>query len=260
MIADKIVQGLPLDDIYVLDAHGHLGKNYQMMYLDTDAAGMVKSLDRVGINSICISGMEAFSGDPIRGNNAVVDAIRQFPGRFYGYFSPNPFYPDLDAASYFEKEPGMIGIKIHAMLNHAEINDPRYFPTYEYANQHGLPVLVHTWDIYELDHVAKLAERYPNSPYLIAHSGMRTHDVRVALIEHMKRHENIYADTAISVCYDGAIEWLVQKVGIDRVLFGSDLPFYDCRQVLGKIGLCKLSEQDKRKLLGENARSLFALK
>ena len=257
MIAEKVRQGLPLEDVYIFDMHGHLGKNYQMMYLDTDAASMVKTMDRVGVDSICLSAMEAFCGDPWRGNDAVVDAIRQFPGRIYGYFSPNPSYPELDFASYFAKEPGMVGFKIHAMLNHAEIDDPRYFPCYEYAHQKGMPVLIHTWDIYEIRQVARMAERFKGCPFLIAHSGMRTYDVRLEVIDTVKRLENVYVDTAISVCYDGAIEWIAGQIGVDRLLYGSDLPFYDCRQVAGKLAMSNLSDPDKRKVFGETAKKLF---
>ena len=86
---------------------------------------------------------------------------------------------------------------------------------------------------------------------------MRTYDVRLEVIDTVKRLENVYVDTAISVCYDGAIEWIAGQIGVDRLLYGSDLPFYDCRQVAGKLAMSNLSDPDKRKVFGETAKKLF---
>ena len=70
---------------------------------------------------------------------------------------------------------------------------------------------------------------------------------------------SVFIDTTISSTYEGAIEWIVSKVGADRVLYGSDIPFFDCRQTFGKLALSKLSETDKIKIYGENAKKIFGI-
>jgi predicted TIM-barrel fold metal-dependent hydrolase len=89
----------------------------------------------------------------------------------------------------------------------------------------------------------------------IAHSAMLVY--RDACVEACKKYENIFVDTAASYTFEGAIEYMVSKVGAEKVLYGSDMAFYDCRQTLGKIGLAQISEEDKKKIFGENARRIF---
>ena len=72
-----------------------------------------------------------------------------------------------------------------------------------------------------------------------------------------KKYDNIYVDTAISYSFEGAIEYMVSKVGAEKILYGSDMAFFDCRQTIGKIGLAKISESDKVKIFGENAKCII---
>jgi predicted TIM-barrel fold metal-dependent hydrolase len=67
----------------------------------------------------------------------------------------------------------------------------------------------------------------------------------------------VFADTTVSVAYDGAVEYAVSVLGADRLLYGSDLPFYDCRHVVGKVATARLPDADKEKILGGNARRIL---
>ena len=164
----------------------------------------------------------------------------------------------MRADKYFAEKCGnMIGIKIHAAHHGSSINDRRYLPYLEYADKKGLPVLFHTWEAVDIIHIAQLAEQFRNARFIVGHSAMRSYAVKQEVVKAVRKFENIFVDTTISVAYDGAIEWIVSQIGADRVLYGSDLPFYDCRFVLGKVGLCRLSDSDKLKILGGNARKLL---
>ena len=55
------------------------------------------------------------------------------------------------------------------------------------------------------------------------------------------------------------IEELVDGVGVDRVLFGSDMPLMGPRTQIGKIITARISDEAKQKILGGNAGRLLGI-
>jgi len=257
VIAEKVLNGIKLDDIYIFDIHGHLSGELKFMTPDCNAEGIIETMDSIGVNSICVSSLMALYSKPEIGNNMVIDAAKKYSGRIYGYVSPTPYYSDCDFEAYFKDNPGILGVKIHAAIQQTVIDDPRYFPALEVADKIGLPVLIHTWSSDEVKRIMNLAERYKNIKFIIAHSGMLA--FRDSCIEACKKYYNIYVDTAISYTFEGAIEYMVSKLGAEKILYGSDMAFFDCRQTIGRIGLANISESDKLKIFGENAKMIFGI-
>jgi predicted TIM-barrel fold metal-dependent hydrolase len=58
----------------------------------------------------------------------------------------------------------------------------------------------------------------------------------------------------------GLIEWAVQEVGAERVLFGTDTPLYSTTMHGARIDHDDLSNADKRMILRDNALKLFGSK
>ena len=50
-----------------------------------------------------------------------------------------------------------------------------------------------------------------------------------------KTTTNTFFDIAASTVDLGLVEMLVDGIGADRVLFGTDLPFLDCRMQIGRM-------------------------
>ena len=254
---EKLVfESKPFDGVFVLDVHGHIGAHKPFQLGCYDADGTAATAKRMGVDAVCVSSIPALGSDWKWGNDEVAEACRKHPGVLLGYASPNPFYEDCDIAPYLEM-PGFRGVKIHGnMQAETPENDPRYAPAFELANQKGLPVLFHAWMPYEVDRAADVAARYPNLKVILGHAGMTARNNAVAAC---KKYDNIYCDTAISSVYDNTIELLVDNIGVERVLYGSDMSFFDCIHTLGKIALAKLSDTDKEKILGLNAKEMFRL-
>ena len=255
--AKLVFESKPFEGVFVFDVHGHVGASGGAQFTNYDATGMIHTMDRLGVDAICVSSQASFFSDWEFGNAETAAACAQYPGRIFGYATPNPFYEDCGLCPYFEKEQGFRGIKIHgAAQGGTPENDLRYHHAFELAQQRGLPVLFHAWEPGEILRAADVARQYPCCKVILGHAGMTAPD---AAMEVCRTYENIFCDIAISMTIDGAIEALVDKVGADRVLYGSDMSFFDCTQTIGKLALATLSDDVKEMILGKNAKAIFAL-
>ena len=224
MIGENVLRGEPFEGIDIVDIHAHIQNTSDFMQLGTDPAEVVRTMDTLGVTAACVSSIFSIHCDCPRGNEAVLRAVRAYPGRLYGYLTVSPHMNGVDPAPFFA-EPGFVGMKVHAAFHRASIDDPRYAPFFEYADRRGLPVLFHAWEAADSVHIAALAKRYRGAKLIVGHGAMREWKVKREAIDAVRRYENVFADTAISAAYDGAVESAVNALGADRLCYGSDLPF-----------------------------------
>ncbi len=90
------------------------------------------------------------------------------------------------------------------------------------------------------------------------HSG-NTAEPRREAIAAARACPNVYLETCSTFRTPGVIEELVDGVGVDRVLFGSDMPLMDPRSQIGKIITARISDEAKQKILGGNAGRLLGI-
>ncbi len=258
-------EGLPLDGL-VIDAHGHLGP-YPRFYIPrTDAAGVVAVMDRCGVTAPAVSANQSLVSDHVAGNRAVAQAIDAYPGRFIGYATANPNYPadeeEAQLEGWLSSHPWMRGIKLHPATHHYPLTGPGYRPAYEVAARHKVPVLTHTWGEGEEALlcspmlVGEIAEAYPSVQFIIGHSGGLLPGYRLS-VEAARRCPNIHLETCGSFQAMGLVEYLVDQVGADRVLFGSDVTFLCLTAELGRTVYARLSTEEKRHGIGAQRARLF---
>lgn len=249
--------GETLSGLEIIDLHGHLGRvNFAIP--DDEAAGVVRTLDRLGVTSIACSAMRCMmpSMATVRaGNDDILAAIRACPGRILGYFA---LYPESESAVRAEAErclaAGFMGIKLHNSNGYA-YDLPALAPAYEWAHRLHLPVLLHTWgDAASMQQIGRMAQRYPAAVFLLAHTGAGDVQQNVRLI---REHANVYGDLAYSRSPRGLVRRLVDEVGADRLVWGSDMIFFNIAHQLGKVLGADLSAEDRARILGGNARRIL---
>jgi len=57
----------------------------------------------------------------------------------------------------------------------------------------------------------------------------------------------------------GMLERMVNGVGAERVLFGTDMPFVDGRPQIGYVACARIPDDSKRLIFGLNAKRIFRL-
>ena len=245
----------------IIDGHAHLGPYGEFHIPSPDAASMVEMMDRLGIDTTMLSPHLAISSDFCRGNDLAAEVMRCYPGRFVGYVTANASYPDAvlpELVRGFD-ELGLRAIKLHPSLNGYSVSDPACEPIWSFAQERGAVVLSHTWESNPLCGprlFSPIAEEYPGVRFLLGHSGGTTAGRREA-IGVVQTHDNVYLETCSSTLMSAELEWMVEEVGAERVIFGTDSPWLDPRFILGKVAYADLADEQFQLVLGENMARLL---
>ena len=268
-ILDRVKAGLPLDDIFVVDVHAHIGHIAAQHRPQRDTPSIKRALNRAGINRCCISSiLSLYGGDISEGNCRTSETVAAYPDLFMGYVVLDP--RDLRGVEsefkkwFHEKNELMSGFKLYPPIHKYPLNHENYCHIYSLANKLKLPMLIHTW---EDDHdgrwanpalLYKIVADYPNAKFILGHSGGTLSGFRAA-IEVAKDQPNVYLELCASRASLGQIEFFVDKVGSEQILFGSDIQFFDVFSQLSKVAYAKISDEQKLNILGLNAARVFGL-
>ena len=94
-LREQALDGTPLHDTLVIDNHCHLGPAPHFYQTYNDAAGMVATMDRIGMDQACVFSTMAIMFDMREGNDMSLEAARQYPGRLLAYGVPDPHEAEL---------------------------------------------------------------------------------------------------------------------------------------------------------------------
>jgi predicted TIM-barrel fold metal-dependent hydrolase len=166
----------------------------------------------------------------------VAKYVAAHPDRLIGFLSVDPTQPGWEEELRFgHQELGLRGIKLLSMYAGFRPDEPRLDPLWSYAQQHRLPVLLHTGTTFIAQaplectlprHLDPVAARWPEVRIIMAHLG---HPYEGECVVTARKHPHLFAD--ISALHYRPFQFyhslmLVQEYGIwDKVLFGTDYPF-----------------------------------
>jgi predicted TIM-barrel fold metal-dependent hydrolase len=102
--------------------------------------------------------------------------------------------------------------------------------------------------------VRKLAERYTNAKFLLGHSCHGEWDEAVALANDFP---NLFLELTAIFDDRGALEKFAAEAGSQRMLFGTDLPWFDPHQAVGALFSAHLSDEQIHDICHRNAEKLL---
>lgn len=265
-LLEKLKNGIRLDDETVIDCHGHMGPWYNFHIPGGGTAeSMVGNMDLVGIDMIVAAPHIAIGPDFQEGNRQAIEAAQQYPDRIVPYITVNPRYSvaqvEAEIALYHEMLGGIKAFKFHSSCHGVDCSHLGYGPVYDYANEHKLPILSHAWNGPGKEGESFLSQQaaaYPNIAFVHAHSG-NGWDTIYKLVPEAHARPNVYLDLAGSGLPYGGLEYMVREAGADRVLLGTDLPFIDVRPQIGRLLAARITDDEKRMVMGLNAKCVYGL-
>jgi uncharacterized protein len=231
----------------IIDCHCHAGKGDGLTGpWDTDAPleAYLRRARQAGIDRTVI--FAAFHSDYARANWQVARIVASRPDRFYGFAFVHPERDRGRVAVLVRTavvQYGFRGIKVHR-------HDGRITREIcEVARAYSLPII---YDVMgEVFVVELLATEYPTVPFIIPHLGSFADDwkAQLALVDHLVRHPNVYADTAGVRRFD-LLEDAARRAGARKLLFGTDGPWLHPGVELAKVRALHLSAAEEREVLG----------
>ncbi len=246
--------------IPVYDMHGHMGSHGQIDFRRADADAMVAHLRKAGVTKLVFSHHHAL-WTPDFSNQQVFEITRRYPDILRMYVAVNPNHPERvleDIASFDRWAPAAIGFKFLSAYHRKPASDPAYEPVFRFADERGLPILFHTWggDSHtEIGMMIELAKKYPQVIFFMGHS-FRPDWEGVARL-HRACPDNVYFELTSIPGTSGMVEKLVETAGGERLLYGTDLPWFDEFQGIGGILAAKITEEDKHNILYRNIDRLL---
>ena len=247
-------------DCPIYDMHGHMGENAPIYFPRQTTEAMLGTMDECGVKLLTFSHHLALFA-PNLGNAPSIETVRRHPDRLRAYCLINPNYPEIaarDIAAFEDHRDVFVGFKFLSDYHKVALTDPRCAPAFEYADAHGLLVLMHTWGGSSYDGpevLRKVAERYPRARLLLGHSCHGEWDKAVRLA---RDFPNIYLELTAVFDDRGVIEKFVNEAGSERMLFGTDLPWFDPHHAVGVLLSAQISDDDRHNICHRNAESLLA--
>ena len=211
----------------------------------------------------------------------VADYVARNPKHLIGFTSVDPTQPGWEAElRHGHQEFGFQGIKLLSMYAGFRPDDRLLDPLWTYAQQHRLPVLLHTGTTFIAQaplectlprHLDVVATRFPEVRIIMAHLG---HPYEGECVVVARKHPNVYTD--ISALHYRPFQFynslmLVQEYGIwDKLLFGSDYPFTTVKasidgirslnDMVANTSLPRLNMAEIEKLIHRDSLSILGLK
>ena len=247
------------DDCPVIDMHGHMGPWRGIYFPRASAEAMIHTMDQCGVRMLVFCHHAALFCPEI-GNAANLEAVRKFPDRLRAYLAINPHYPDsvaADLAGFDDNRDVFVGLKILASYHQVCWDDPRYEPAWKFADERGLMVLGHTWSGSQYDGqemVRRMAGRCPNVRLLLGHCLHGAWDAAAAIA---KEFPNVYLELTAVLDDRGPLEKFVAAGLSEKLLFGTDLPWFDPHHGIGAVLSAEISDEDRHNILHRNAEKLL---
>ncbi len=162
---------------------------------------------------------------------------------------------ELDRAM---RDDGLAGLMCHPGLSGHALGEELY-PALEVVDGRGGLALLHVGGRGTEARAAACARRFRRTTFIMAHVSM-TKDQHAEAAKHLAKLDNAWYDFAqhpASADDSWNLLRLVHDFGEDRLLFGSDSPYYDHRLLQAQIEQALLSERVKDRLAFQNAVTLI---
>ncbi|WP_350276821.1 amidohydrolase family protein [Kribbella sp. HUAS MG21] len=169
-------------------------------------------------------------------------------------------------------EAGAKGFKLHPNTQAFDLGDERVAAVVQRIATHGVPVLFDGYspvDPFQPGKFVKLSMGVPDAQIIIAHAlGQRfaelmVYDVLTKFPDLWSR--NIWVDLSFSGAlyadspFREQFAWSIRRVGVDRLLLGSDYPLGGIGSALAALDTLGFTADEQRAIAHDNAVKLFGL-
>ncbi|TFG09226.1 MAG: amidohydrolase [Promethearchaeota archaeon] len=262
--------------------------------LDASAERLIKEMDEAGIDKTILL---ALDGDFIfrskvtykEYNDKLAEYLDRYPDRFIGFAGIDP-RRGKEAIVELERcinELGCKGVKLWTLTGFYP-DDLSFYPFYERVQELGAIILCHTGlgpnytylKYCRPVYVDKVAVDFPKIKFIMAHMGDPWSSEAIAIAA---KNPNVYIDISawepplkkVPFAFFQTLIQAKMTCKVEKILFGTDWPlfnsFLNLKEYVEEIknmelpppmkmmGFPEFTEEEKRKILGENAKKVLGL-
>ncbi len=222
-----------------------------------------------------IAEIDAGMGDRLREFNLWICGVAREHPQLIPFVSVDPWLMTPQESADHLRElvlgHGARGIKIHPIVQEFHVMDDRMRPVYETCLELGIPVLSHSGPARGPDQFAEprafagLLREYPRLTVVLAHLGGAAWR---QTLEVARSYPNASFDCCEVIEWTGGsaaatdeeLAQLIKGIGPERVMMGTDFPWYDLDHTARRVmDLPLLASEEKEGILGANAVRILGL-
>jgi len=252
---------------------------FAILYSDSKAKmataeELIAAMDEAGVDISVVQNIGWTTHELcVETNDYIIDAVSRYPQRLVGFCAAQPNSPKA-AVAEIERcaKAGIKGVgEMRPDIQLFDLGDEMVMaPLAEVLKEHRLALLLHSSEpighnyqgkgIITPDVLYPFITSFPDLTVVCAHWGGGL-PFYALMPEVKKAMGNVYFDSAASpFLYTPEVyRQVIQLVGADKVLFGSDYPLLAQSRLLKEIKGLDLAEEDKNLLLAGNALRLLGI-
>lgn len=252
-----------------VDVHTHIGIGMEPVDRER-IEGYIEGSRKLGIGPSWISRPFTGVGHQVPGpdvmaeaNRLVAEAVKAYPKDLRGYIFCHAGHLAWSAGEMdrWLSVPGMVGVKLYHQYT---FDDPAAVTLVREAARRNAVILLHQGKatdestrrsqplISDGTHIARLAEAVPQAILLAGHIGGGGD--WEWMLKALRGSPSVRLDTSGSVFDAGLVEFAVSQVGVERLLFATDMSI---EEGVGKILGARIGDADKRAIFHGNAEAML---
>jgi predicted TIM-barrel fold metal-dependent hydrolase len=236
----------------ICDAHVHLGKSgpwqpyiNPTIYVDE----LISLFDKYSVEQAIVFPNPNVGDKYPEMNDYIEASVKKYPNRLIGFGRVDPRREDaIEELNRIKNVLGLTGLKLHPFVECFRPDHPFFSKFFQKINDLNLPTIFHSGDGFSSPGlIVKIAKKYPRLPVILGH-------LRESTISALKECENVYVETSGTL--PDFIE-LSADIDENRILFGSDVPYYRYPTQIAIVEAAEIPQKVKRKILFENFKHLI---
>lgn len=244
-------------DSTLFDANVLLGRHPRTSAGADDAADLLRCLDRVGIAEALVGHSASWLHDPATGNRQLTDLLAAEPGRLHACWVVLPGgtgeLGEPDELVVEALTAGVAAVRAYPADHGWSLTTPDAAALLRALAAGGLPLLVDVEQTSWTD-VTECAAAHPELRIVVSQTGYRALR-RIAGV--LAGTGNVWIETSTLATHQG-LEWLVDRFGADRLVFGSGATARDPAEAVTRLLLSELDSAAVEAVGGGNLRRLLA--
>ena len=235
----------------IIDSHTHWGPSVTMG-TEVTTKELLRQAEQSGVSRIVIFPFPSTALADEGINQRVLDETDRIKNFIPYYYIPETMKPIPQGKGFYGgKWHWMRGVQ-DSSSNYQALEDPKLIEFIEASERIDLPIVIEE----EFAFTEAVVKKTKSLKIIIPHLGGLGGNP-MDFLDAFKGRDNVYFDTALASA--DIIRKFIDKIGHERILFGSDVPFGTMKWELEKVLSLPIGDDKKEWILSKNLKRLIGL-